>query len=117
MRDGDSGVLKTVLANWLPSVACSVLGELAEVLAGRLVALSSLPLMSAAASVVEPSCTVEVTTVVGARVGVAGAGPRRALPARYWKNHDVSPHIFNLYSPHYLIRLGLLQLLFRGRGL
>ena len=95
MRDGDSGVLKTVFANWLPSVsACPVLGELAEVLAGRLVALSSLPLISAAASVVESSCTVEVTTVVGARVGVAGAGPRRALPARYWKNHAVSPHIF-----------------------
>ena len=76
------------------------LGRLASMLADSLTAAlaaagwfvapllpSSLPgdLSAAAAS----KCAVEVTTVVGALVGVAGAGPRRALPVRYWGCHGL----------------------------
>ena len=91
---------------------------------------SSLPGdLSAAAS----NCAVEVTTVVGALVGVAGAGPRRALPVRYWGGarvrlgHNTMPRknllltVFSMLLLHstpkqdYLVCLWLLQRLLRGR--
>ena len=90
-------VLIAVLARRLATVLADSLGRLASMLADSLTAAlaaagwfvapllpSSLPGdLSAAAS----NCAVEVTTVVGALVGVAGAGPRRAL--RYWGWHGL----------------------------
>ena len=87
-------MLIAVLARRLATVLADSLGRLASMLADSLTAAagwfvapllpSSLPGdLSAAAS------NVEVTTVVGALVGVAGAGPRRALPVRYWGCHGL----------------------------
>ena len=114
------------------------LGRLASMLADSLTAAagwfvapllpSSLPGdLSAAAS----NCAVEVTTVVGALVGVAGAGPRRALPVRYWGCHGLGHNTmprknllltaFSMLLLHstpkqdYLVCLWLLQRLLRGR--
>ena len=86
-------MLIAVLARRLATVLADSLGRLASMLADSLTAAagwfvapllpSSLPGDLSAAS----NCAVEVTTVVGALVGVAGAGPRRALPVRYWGCH------------------------------
>ena len=75
------------------------LGRLASMLADSLTAAagwfvapllpSSLPGDLSAAAAAVSNCAVEVTTVVGALVGVAGAGPRRALPVRYWGCHGL----------------------------